>query len=83
MGGFADYCPYRWRPPGVEATRRVASTPGPEAQHKIAHAEAAGMEKAMGAHYCRLGKTLADFQAVIPLARMIGRARILPRVVEG
>ena len=41
------------------------------------------MEKAMGAHYCRLGKTLADFQAVIPLARMIGRARILPRVVEG
>ena len=41
------------------------------------------MEEAMGAYYCRLGKTLADFQAVIPLAWMIGGARILPPVVKG
>ena len=33
--------------------------------------------------YRTLGKTLADFRAVIPLPWMIGGARILPRVVEG
>lgn len=50
---------------------------------KIAAADAAEMEAAMGAYYRTLGKTPADFRAVIPLAWMIGGARILPRVVEG
>lgn len=50
---------------------------------KIANANAAEMEAAMEAYYRTLGKTLADFKAVIPLAWMIGGARILPRVVEG
>jgi hypothetical protein len=36
----------------------------------------------MEAYYQRLGKSLADFKAVIPLRWMIGGARILPRVVE-
>jgi hypothetical protein len=29
-----------------------------------------------------MGKSLADFKSVIPLAWMVGGARILPRVVE-
>jgi hypothetical protein len=50
---------------------------------KIARADAAEMEAAMEAYYRTLGKTPADFKAVIPLTWMIGGARILPRVVEG
>jgi len=49
---------------------------------KIASADVGEMEKAMGAYYQRLGKSLADFKAVIPLGWMIGGARILPKVVE-
>jgi hypothetical protein len=49
---------------------------------KIARAEVGEMEKAMDVYYRTLGKSLADFKAVIPLAWMIGGARILPRVVE-
>jgi hypothetical protein len=50
---------------------------------KIANANVGEMEKAMDAYYQTLGKRLADFKAVIPLAWMIGGARILPRVVDG
>jgi hypothetical protein len=49
---------------------------------KIASADLGEMEKAMAAYYKTLGKSLADFKAVIPLAWMVGGARILPRVVE-
>jgi hypothetical protein len=49
---------------------------------KIARAEVGEMEKAMEAYYRTLGKSLADFMAVIPLAWMVGGARILPVVVE-
>ncbi len=48
---------------------------------KIANADAAKMEQAMGAYYSTLGKSLADFRAVLPLSWMIGGAQILPRVV--
>jgi hypothetical protein len=49
---------------------------------KIANANVKEMEKAMEAYYRTLGKSLADFKAVIPLAWMIGGARILPKVLE-
>jgi hypothetical protein len=49
---------------------------------KIANAEIGEMEKAMDAYYNSLGKSLADFKAVIPLAWMVGGARILPKVIE-
>ncbi len=49
---------------------------------KIASADLGEMEQAMGAYYRTLGKSLADFRAVIPLGWMIGGARILPRVIE-
>jgi hypothetical protein len=49
---------------------------------KIAGADLGEMEHVMKAYYQRLGKSLADFKAVIPLRWMIGGARILPRVVE-
>lgn len=48
----------------------------------IAHANPAEMEAAMEAHYRTLGKTLADYRAVIPLSWMIGGAQILPRVMR-
>jgi Domain of unknown function (DUF4332) len=48
---------------------------------KIAEADAAEMEEKMGAYYRTLGKTAADFKAVIPLAWMIGGAKTIPRVV--
>lgn len=49
---------------------------------KIANADLGEMERAMDAYYKTLGKSLADFKAVIPLGWMIGGARILPRVVK-
>ena len=49
---------------------------------KIARAEVGEMERAMEVYYRTLGKSLADFKAVIPLAWMVGGARILPVVVE-
>jgi hypothetical protein len=49
---------------------------------KIANADLGEMEQAMEFYYKTLGKSLADFKAVIPLGWMIGGARILPRVFE-
>jgi hypothetical protein len=49
---------------------------------KIAKADLGEMEQAMEVYYKTLGKSLADFRAVIPLRWMIGGARILPRVIE-
>jgi hypothetical protein len=49
---------------------------------KIANANLEEMEKAMDAYYRTLGKSLANFQAVIPLTWIIGGAQILPRVVD-
>lgn len=54
---------------------------GYDTLEKIANADAAEMEEKMGAYYRTLGKTLADFRAVIPLSWMIGGAKILPRVI--
>lgn len=48
---------------------------------KLANADAAKMEERMGAYYKTLGKTAADFKAVIPLAWMIGGANTVPQVV--
>ena len=49
---------------------------------KIANADLEKMEEEMDAYYRTMGKSLADFKSVIPLAWMVGGARILPRVVE-
>jgi len=54
---------------------------GYDTLEEIAHADAAEMEAEMDAYYRTLGKTAADFKAVIPLAWMIGGARTVPRVV--
>ena len=54
---------------------------GYDSLERIANADPAEMEEKMGAYYRTLGKTLADFKAVIPLSWMIGGAQILPRVV--
>jgi hypothetical protein len=56
---------------------------GYDTLERIANADAAEMEKEMGAYYRTLGKTLADFKAVIPLSWMMGGAEIVPRVVKG
>jgi hypothetical protein len=48
---------------------------------RIANADAAEMEEAMDAYYRTLGKTSADFKAVIPLAWIIGGANTVPQVV--
>jgi hypothetical protein len=55
---------------------------GYDSLERIANADLAEMEEKMDAYYRTLGKTLADFKAVIPLPWMIGGAKILPRVVE-
>lgn len=55
---------------------------GYDSLEKIANADLSEMEKKMDAYYRTLGKTLADFRAVIPLSWMIGGAKILPRVIE-
>ena len=49
----------------------------------IASANLTEMEEKMDAYYRTLGKSSADFKAVIPLAWMIGGAKILPQVLEG
>jgi hypothetical protein len=56
---------------------------GYDSLDKIASADLAEMEESMDAYYRTLGKSLADFKSVIPLAWMIGGAQVLPRVVEG
>jgi hypothetical protein len=53
---------------------------GYDTLEKIANAGLAEMEERMDAYYRTLGKSLADFKAVIPLSWMIGGAGILPRV---
>lgn len=55
---------------------------GYDTLEKIANADVTEMEEKMGAYYSTLGKTFADFKAVIPLLWMIGGAKILPRVVK-
>ena len=55
---------------------------GYDTLEKIANANLAEMEEKMDAHYRTLGKSLADFRAVIPLSWMIGGAKILPRLVQ-
>jgi hypothetical protein len=54
---------------------------GYDTLEKIANADLAEMEEKMGAYYRTLGKTVADFKAVIPLAWVIGGAKTLPRVI--
>jgi hypothetical protein len=55
---------------------------GYDTLEKLANADLAEMEEAMAAYYRTLGKTFADFEAVIPLSWMIGGAKILPRVIS-
>jgi hypothetical protein len=55
---------------------------GYDSLEKIAKANLAEMEERMELYYRTLGKSLADFKSVIPLAWMIGGAQILPRVLE-
>jgi hypothetical protein len=50
---------------------------------KIADADLHRMESDMAAYYKTIGKSYSDFKAVIPLDRMIGGARVLPRIIEG
>jgi hypothetical protein len=55
---------------------------GYDTLEKIAGANVAEMEKRMDAYYRTLGKSLADFKAVIPLAWVIGGAQMLPKIVK-
>jgi len=55
---------------------------GYDSLQKIAIANLAEMEAKMDAYYRTLGKSLADFKSVIPLAWMIGGARTLPQVMQ-
>jgi hypothetical protein len=55
---------------------------GYDTLERIATANLAEMEEKMDAYYRTLGKSLADFKSVIPLAWAIGGAKILPRVVQ-
>jgi hypothetical protein len=54
---------------------------GYDTLEKLAAANLAEVEERMEAHYRTLGKSSADFRAVISLSWMIGGARLLPRVV--
>lgn len=49
---------------------------------KLAAADLKQMEAEMSAYYHTLGKTFADFKAVIPLDWMVGGAGVLPKVIE-
>ena len=55
---------------------------GYDSVQKIATANLAEMEAKMDVYYRTLGKSLADFKSVIPLAWMIGGAQTLPRVMK-
>lgn len=50
--------------------------------NKLANAEMDKMEADMTAYYESIGKSFADFKAVIPLDWMIGGAKVLPKIVE-
>jgi hypothetical protein len=54
---------------------------GYDTLEKIANADLSEMGQKMDAYYRTLGKTAADFRAVIPLAYMIGGAKTVPRVL--
>jgi hypothetical protein len=49
---------------------------------KLASADQATMEERMDAYFRSIGKSLADFKSVIPLAWMVGGAKILPRLLR-
>ena len=49
---------------------------------KLENAERKIMEADMTAYYESIGKSFADFKAVIPLDWMIGGAKILPKIIE-
>ena len=51
--------------------------------NKLANAEMYKMEADMIAYYESIGKSFADFKAVIPLDWMIGGAKVLPKIIEG
>jgi hypothetical protein len=55
---------------------------GYDTLERIASANIPEMEEKMDAYYRTLGKSLADFKAVIPLTWMVGGAQTLPRVVR-
>ncbi len=55
---------------------------GYDTLEKIAAATSPEMEEKMDAYFRMIGKSSADFKAVIPLAWMIGGARTLPEVVK-
>ena len=54
---------------------------GYDTLERIANVDLAEMETRMDAYYRKLGKSLTDYKAVIPLAWMVGGAKILPQVV--
>ena len=49
---------------------------------KLANADLQEMEAAMSVYYQTLGKRFADFKSVLPLAPLVGGARLLPKIVE-
>ena len=51
---------------------------GYDTLERLANADLAEMEMKMDAYYRTLGKSLADYKAVIPLAWMVGGARNTP-----
>ena len=55
---------------------------GYDSLDKLANAEIATITADMELFYQSIGKSLSDFQAVIPLDWMIGGARVLPRVIK-
>ena len=57
-------------------------TGGYDTLERVANADLGEMEEKMDAYYRTLGKSLADFKSVVPLAWMIGGAKILPTIVQ-
>jgi len=55
---------------------------GYDSLNKLANANIVKMETNMSVYYESLGKTFADFKAVIPLDWMIGGAKVLPKIIE-
>ena len=55
---------------------------GYDTVEKLANADLERIEANMAAYYQRIGKTSADYKAVIPLYWMVGGARVLPKIIE-
>ena len=55
---------------------------GYDTLNKLAGAEITKMEADMTAYYESMGKSFADFKAVIPLDWMVGGAGVLPKIVQ-